>query len=114
MIQFKGRIFKEVFTENQRYLFSKSMRRQLTKHFLAIPSECPRSAMVYGEGSKHWKLTATKLYLKYIKEGARYEINLEWTARRNLANLIENNRWLSNEDYDDPLKLYTLFDEALL
>jgi len=113
MQQFKDRLFKERLTENQRLMMAKSMRRLKTQHFLHIGNTCPKSQIVYGEGSD-WKYMAINLYKKYIKRGSIYEVNLEWETRRELSDLIANNRWTTNAEYDDPLNMYCLFDGCLL
>ena len=105
MVQFKNRVFRKALTQKQRRMMSQSMRAQKTKHFLKIPHECPRSDIVNDGECNDYKSMATELYLKYVKIGAVYEINVEWNTRRDLTDLIETNRWSVNEEYDDPLKL---------
>ena len=48
---------------------------------------------------------AREIFLKYVKKGGPYEINVEWTTRKELENVIEGNRWAMNEEYQNPLNL---------
>ena len=47
---------------------------------------------------------AKKIYFKYVKVGADYEINVNWTTRKDLENLIDNEWWYLDED-EDPMNL---------
>ena len=105
---FKSRIFLEGLNFMEQKTILQSERRKLTRHFLEIPPECPRSFIVYGTTiqKKSFKSMATEIYLKYIKRNCLHEINVEWNTRMELAALIENRRrWKSNKEYNDPRNL---------
>merc|ERR1711933_655674 len=58
MLQFKKRIYRETIAldQSQRRQIKASDRRNLSKHFLVIPSECPQSRLVYGKnGHRSYK-----------------------------------------------------------
>merc|ERR1719361_3152716 len=111
-MQYKNRIFKTELSGKQRESIAASMHRRITKHFLAIPLECPRSSIVFGaRWRSNYKGQASEIYRKYVKNGSVYEINIECTTREDLAELMENtNHWKANKEYKDPRKLYLLFD----
>ena len=106
--QFKDRIFREELNRRQRMEIKRSTHSQLIKHFLQIPNECARSNIVYGSSRRRRDYFGHHflVYLKYIKKSTFYEINVEWETRKELIDLIENNRkWKANKDYDDPWNL---------
>lgn len=104
MVQFKEKVFHEALTESQRRMILRSMRHRKTEHFLQLPPECPRSDIIFGKITDY-RIMAREIYLKYVKRGSHYEINVEWATRRELADVIETTRWAFNEEYSDPLKL---------
>ena len=92
---------------NQREQIEQTMRAQRTKHFLELPRDdpsFPRSELVRGLGCDY-KAMATEIYQKYIRIGSELEINMEYTTRDRLSDLIANNQWHSNEHYDHPIRL---------
>lgn len=105
MTQFKERLFKERLNEKQRDRIQESLRKYNTSLWLTLPRDCPESCIVYGEKNCNFKQIAAQIYIKYIKRGGIHATNIEWSTWRGLADLIESNRWQSNEEYDDPLNL---------
>jgi len=90
------------------------MHKRITQHFLSIPNECPKSIIVFGKKwKKDFKAIARELYLKYVKEGAVYEINVDYRTRSELGTLMASNQWINDEEEIDPLKLYCIFDACL-
>merc|ERR1712062_54806 len=118
MIQFKERIKKRL-TQRQRLSIEQSAKQQFSAYFLSLPRQCPKSAIVTNgfnhKGHLHngtradYKSIAREIYLKYLKRSAIYEINVDYRTRKDLADLIDTNRWETNEEYGDPKKLYFMF-----
>jgi len=58
-----------------------------------------------------WK--AHQLYVKYVRPGAQWEINIAWDLRQNLRALLDDEqRWLGNPQWNELLKLRDLFDKC--
>ena len=107
MKQFKNRIFREI-NSIQREEIRRSEHVQSTEHFLIIPTECPKSNIVYPEHKQKtpFKWMAFDIYQKYIKNGSVYEINLTLQTRMEMANLIDDRlQWEENTHYDDPVNV---------
>ena len=52
---------------------------------------------------------AYELWIKYIKVGAEYEINIDFTTRKRFAKLMNNKQeWLNNKDFNEK-ELHLLF-----
>eukprot|EP01083_Nonionella_stella_P172208 590232_1 len=88
---------------------------------LALPAVCPKSAIVYqlddsGHASEY-KRVALRLYQKYIRIGAEWEINIDYQNRNRYKKMFGNEEtWNSTDEYDaidGLLKLYTLFDPCI-
>ena len=103
MTQFKERIFAESSNLKQRQLMSESAERRNTEHSLQLPAECTKSEIVWK--GDNYKSIAREIYLKYIESGAPYEINVEHRTMKQLGNLIDNDEWDSNQQYDDTQRL---------
>ena len=108
MLQFKTRIFEESLHPHHRDNIEKSMRNNLAKHFLEIPSKCPKSYIVYpdGKSKRRYKSMVYDIYLKYIRKRAQYEIDISFQTREDLTELIANRqKWLANPHFDKRLNL---------
>lgn len=88
-----------------------SMERKVGKT-LILPSKCPESAIV-NEGHVFKKI-ARRLYMRYIRTGSEFEINLRYSDRRMYSRLMENETaWLKETVYDSNYKLFELFDSCI-
>lgn len=85
--------------------FSQSSSKRMTKQFVVIPQQCPKSVIVYGDGNKNYKSMAKKLYFKYVKEDAPYETIVDWETRNHLENVIESDQWESDEQNQNAMTL---------
>merc|ERR1719295_62978 len=68
MTQFKEAIFKKKLDLDEWNKVSHSKNRHLARHFIVLPDECPKSAIV-SHGRENYKAMARSLWLKYVKEG---------------------------------------------
>ena len=83
------------------------------ERYIVLPPNCPQSAIVY-RGHASWKKVARELYLKYIRAGAEFEINLRWSDRKRYSKLMENEgSWLKERNFDSNTKLFELFDTCI-
>ena len=105
MMQFKDRVYREKLSQSQVVMPSQTVSLWIAKDFLEIQCECPQSSIVFGEEPPDYKSMVKEIYTKYIEEGATYEITVEYAARKRLTNLIDNDHWAMNEEYENPLKL---------
>lgn len=98
MAQFQTKII----TENESKIFDAP--------FFKIPTDCPRSFIVWGERGQSMPLvmSADQLYRKYIKEGSDFEINLRYTTRRRYREQFEK-----GDPNEELQHLYHIFDECI-
>lgn len=112
MLQFKDRVFKERLTaEQQRLVTSSQSSWRITSHFLILPQDgsFPRSDIVFGANDINYKVMASKIYIKYVKEESDYEINVDWATRNHLETLLDPERWEQDDEKEieeiEPLNL---------
>ena len=83
-----------------------------------LAENIPKSAIVYdGDGSRDndenvsiFKLKAYRLFRKYIAIGSEFEINISYSARRELINLMnDHDKWLNEAIQIDLNDLSNLF-----
>ena len=104
MLQFKTRILTELGPE-ERESIDQSARDEFTAHFLDLQNDCPRSSIVFNDPNPNFKYVALMIYSKYVQKGTINEINIQWSTRMELEQLMQNNQWRWNEEYEDPRKL---------
>ena len=87
----------------------------VTERFLILPETCPVSEIIHGGNMDNFKTMARELYLRYIKTGSEWEINISYMQRLKYERLMDDdNVWLNdNKDYDDLYKLYVLYDYCI-
>lgn len=109
-IQFKKKLFNAL-KADENY---KDSVEDVTNKYLCLPESCPKSAIV--SGNYDYKVMARLLYLKYIKIGSEWEINIAYDNRMKYMSLMDNEReWLNNDkQYNDWIKLYGLFDLCIM
>eukprot|EP01084_Bolivina_argentea_P079021 143404_1 len=121
MIQFKQKIHREKLRKNiiqNHTRLSVQMQQHHNEEkdcdqFLILPINCPKSTIVYTPGN-NYKEMALQLYKKYVRIGCTLEINIDYVARNNYRNLFENElNWKLNIVYDDPNKLYYLWNPCI-
>ena len=87
---------------------------------ITFPADVPQSDIVYGPSPFQndvdvvlaFKNKAYRLYRKYVKTGAEYEINVSYRIRGRLDKYMSNyDEWM-NHDTFSKYKLVTLFDDA--
>ena len=82
-----------------------------------FPENVPKSSIVYGDYNLNDNILKCKyicyqLYLKYIKIGAKYEININSQTRYSLINLIDNKqKWIDNINIDE-YELFKIFSKC--
>eukprot|EP01083_Nonionella_stella_P198833 729701_1 len=92
---------------------------------IAFSENVPKSDIVYTQELQDnekdddayvlCKLKACKLYHKYIKNGAEFEINISHRSRVGLTQLMANQEiWISEENGMKESDLATVFDGAML
>lgn len=80
---------------------------------LVLPPKCPESAIVHSDHDSYKKI-ARKLYLRYIRTGSEFEINLRYSDRKKYKELMESETdWLKETVYDSNTKLFELFDGCI-
>merc|ERR1712154_117155 len=123
ILQFKQRIategLKNISHRNDNHLTvmgvqSNQNEEEDSKQFIILPKGCPQSAIVYGEEYNDYKSMARAIYNKYIRIGSEFEVNIDYAARNLYRNLLEDEQsWKGNIIYDDPQKLYYLFNPCI-
>ena len=83
------------------------------KKFLELPDSCPASAIV--NDNDNLKKIARLLYLKYIKIGSEWEINIGYDERSRLMNIMhDENIWMNeSKEFDNKEVLYFIFDDCI-
>lgn len=106
MIQFKDRIFREVISKNLKLMevFSQSSSSLMT-NFMVIPAQCPKSAIVFGDGK--FQSIAKKLYDKYVKEDSPYETLVDLPTMTQLEKFFDKRprNFDQENEKEDPVKL---------
>ena len=82
-----------------------------------FPSNIPISEIIeekYDDNQdiKMYKMKAHKLYLKYIRVGSEYEINISGVQRDEIANLLDNLNHLLSNNKITPNALFILFEQC--
>jgi len=112
ILQWKQKVFKEL-PENERTRLERERSELGERDVFTLPDKCPQSDIVF-VGERTLKAMAREMYLKYIREGSDWEINLNSRSRRRYTALFENGEaWEGNVEYEDAAKLYGVFDDCL-
>eukprot|EP01083_Nonionella_stella_P153544 493479_1 len=108
MVQFKDEVYKKISASGR----SSKVSRELNEAFV-LPENCPQSDIVFDKNN-NFKKIAIALFRKYIAVGSDWEINVDYYTRRRYNTLFgDEDGWMKNEKYDDPVVLYEVFDKCL-
>ena len=111
-VQFKTKIYQNLDEEQKEKCDTENMGKMDI-----LPESCPQSDIVYGrDDDDNFRLMARDLYLKYIKIGSEWEINISYSARNKYIRLMDNDdKWLVEmNEYNDLVMLYELFDGCIM
>eukprot|EP01084_Bolivina_argentea_P063589 116064_1 len=111
IIQFKEEVYK---------VLVKNGKSDIVSHYngledtFTLPQNCPQSDIVFTLDT-NLKQVAYALFHKYIAVGCDWEINLDYFTRRKYNRLFASEeKWENNNEYNDNVKLYEIFDKCLL
>eukprot|EP01083_Nonionella_stella_P080176 220190_1 len=108
IVQFKDEMYKKLSGSGR----GDEVTRELNEAFI-LPENCPQSDIVFDK-EKNFKGIAIALFDKYIAVGSDWEINVDYYTRRKYNRLFgDADGWMKNEEYDDNVKLYEVFDKCL-
>eukprot|EP01083_Nonionella_stella_P170339 579477_1 len=111
-IQFKDKLFKQIMSETDDLVNIEEMEEEHDQ-FLIIPESCPLSVIVHNDNMSH-KAIARALYLKYIKVGSPFEINISYAKRKTYSRLMESQTaWNNETKYNSNEALLSLFDVCI-
>ena len=107
MTQYKQWVFNKELSNRHRItaLRSQNVERFNTELFLKLPRNIPKSDIVYGQRNESVRPVAVRIFRKYVKRGAPYEINVEWQTRNRIASWIESGDWERNYEEEDLVDL---------
>eukprot|EP01084_Bolivina_argentea_P018442 34335_1 len=91
------------------------------QHNIVLPESVPKSDIVYNEENKFnynvlqiLKHKAYGLYIKYIRIGSQFEINLSYRQRVELTNLMEDyDLWMNDNGSVNEMELFQIWDGCI-
>ena len=111
IIQYKQEIYKKISSQGRSDEVVTDC--QMEDDTFTLPIKCPKSDIVFNP-KLNFKGIARALYVKYIKVGSDWEINLSYHTRRRYYGIFDNEeKWNANEDYDDIVKLFDVFEKCI-
>merc|ERR1712113_1115634 len=88
MVQFKTMIYAQMAQTQNAECEDLDLEAEMAK-CLVLPPSCPQSGIVR-DVSLSAKMKARELFLKYVRSGSEFEVNLRFKDRRRYSRLMEN------------------------
>ena len=105
--------------KDDKYKLDKSLAENIEYKLLEFPSNVPQSLIVHkqwalsiGDHLQNPKVKAYKLYNKYVKTGAEFEINVSYSTRKRCQSMLENFSDLLEDESIQIEDLFKIFHEC--